>query len=106
MTKLAYFLFTWSYAIWFHILFRQTNCQIAKPYEDLSDYPQWISDGGEFLWPAGNLQEFDEGSEMTISWDTDFSSISLYCIYERNMSLATTINGKDKSQRQFTSKPP
>jgi len=104
MTKVAYLLFTWSHAIWFHILFQQTYGQIAKPYEDLSDYPQWVSDGGEFSWPDGHVADFDEGSKMTISWNTSFSSVSLYCIYERNMSLAASIDGVDKSQRQLASK--
>ena len=92
------------------LCFLRAHCQVLKApadlenYPDLSTYPLPAKFGGEFTYPTQVTQVYDEGSPMTIAWDTTYEHISLYIAYVHNLSISAPVEGSGNSQRQLQSK--
>jgi hypothetical protein len=83
-----------------YCLLRRVECQSVTPYELLPSTPWGCSNiGGVFSWPAGGTGIFDEGSTMTISWNTTFPSVNIYQVWTSNISVCAPL----LQQTQITS---
>ena len=91
------------------LCFWRTHCQTLQAptdlesYLDLTTFPLPANTGGAFTYPTKVTQVYDEGSPMTIAWDTTYEHISLYVAYVHNISLAAPVDGSGNSQRQLQS---
>jgi hypothetical protein len=92
------------------LCFWRIHCQVLQApadrldaYLDLTTYPMPANFGGVFTYPTKVTQVYDEGSPMTIAWNTTYQHISLYVAYVRNISLSAPVDGSGNSQRQLQS---
>jgi len=55
--------------------------QTPTPYSYISPDPLYGSNDGSFIWPAGSdIYIFNEGSNMNVTWNTDFPEVHLWLI--------------------------
>ncbi|KAG8627167.1 hypothetical protein KVT40_004650 [Elsinoe batatas] len=73
-------LYVLCYAACTSLLVARCHSQIYRPYENLP-LASFASSGGNFSFPAGSTQIFDQGTPMTIRWTTSFSAVNLYVVY-------------------------
>ena len=80
------------------LLFSPCHCIFYSPYQHLP-LASFKSFNGTFGFPSGGTQIFDEGTEMTIRWSTDFAAVNLYVVCN-----ASSIPPSPGLQKQLSSK--
>lgn len=86
------------YGACFSLLLTRCDCIFYSPYQHLP-LASFKSFNGTFGFPSGGTQIFDEGTEMTIRWSTDFAAVNLYVVYN-----ASSIPPSPGIQKQLSSK--
>jgi hypothetical protein len=66
------------------LLVFRCHCTLYTPYQFLPP-TSFKSFNGTFGFPSGETQIFDEGTDMTIRWSTDFVAVNLYVVYNASV---------------------
>lgn len=80
MTRTRFTGWTFCHVACLSLMLSHCHCIFYTPYQYLP-LTSFDSSNGTFGFPSGETQIFDEGTDMTIRWSTDFAAVNLYVVY-------------------------